>query len=197
VTGDANEYPLDGYDIVTGGPPCTGHSTLRNAADKGRGRTAGTEWMLGHHLARVQEWAQRTGGLWVVENVTGARRKMPSPMKLCGTMFDLEDGGWSLQRHRWFSTNLPLIAPPGPCRHKGRKFIGIYGDLTENDRKCSGKREGRPNGDMRASVERSRRLLGMPWAGADGLRLAVPVAYGTYFGEQLVMSLDARRRAAA
>lgn len=188
VTGDALTYPLDGFDLVTGSPPCTGHSTLRNAADIARGSTAGTEWMLAHTLERFRAHHARTGVPWMVENVEGAKKVLGDSLKLCGSMFDLVDEGWLLRRHRYFASSVMLMAP-GPCRCRGRKVIGVYGDLTENDRRCAGKRISRPNGDMRAGVPRARRLMGMPWASATGLPLAIPPAYTKFLGEQLMGAL--------
>jgi DNA (cytosine-5)-methyltransferase 1 len=187
VEGDATTYPLDGFDVVTGGPPCTDHSETAGLAEKTRGGKAGTAWMLPHTLNRVREWAEATGGLWVIENVEGAKEHFKNPIKLCGTMFDIRDGEWSLQRHRWFESNAPLLAPD-VCRHAGRRFISVHGDLALNDRACGGKR--RPGGDMRAGVERARRLMGAPWASPRGLSLGVPAVYTRYLGEQLVAALS-------
>jgi DNA (cytosine-5)-methyltransferase 1 len=183
VEADATTYPLDGFDVVTGGPPCTGHSETAGLANEIRGSDAGTEWMLQHTLQRVREWAAATGGLWVIENVEGARKHFTNPVQLCGTQFGIEDEGWHLQRHRLFESNAALMAP-GPCRHAGKRFIQVHGDLSVNDRACGGRR--RPGGDMRAGVERAKRLMGAPWASARGLALGVPVAYTRHLGEQLI-----------
>lgn len=150
VDGDATTYPLDGFDLLTGSPPCTSRSTLRTVADAKRGGAVDTGWMLPHTLARFQA----SGLPWVVENVTGARRDLPSPFMLCGTMFGLDDGGWHLSRHRWFATNVPIMLDR-VCTCRGRKIIGVYGDLTVNDRRCAGTKLDRPNGDMRAGVDRA------------------------------------------
>jgi DNA (cytosine-5)-methyltransferase 1 len=189
IEGDATTHPLDNYDVVTGGPPCTGHSETAGLANAVRGREAGTEWMLPHTLRRVREWAAATGGLWVIENVEGAREHFQNPIKLCGTQFGIEDDGWSLQRHRWFESNA-LIAAPGPCRHAGRRFIHVHGDLSANDRSCGGRR--RPGGDMRAGIPRAKRLMGAPWASPRGLSLGVPVAYTRHLGNQVMRHLDRR-----
>jgi DNA (cytosine-5)-methyltransferase 1 len=178
VTGDATTYPLDGFDVITASPPCTDHSTLRTVADVKRknGGAAGTGWMLQHTLDRLREFADRTGAMWVVENVEGARATIGE--------------GWLLKRHRYFASNAFLMAP-GPCRCHGRDVIGVYGELVQKDRRCAGKRLNRPNGDLRAGVGRARRLMGMPWASATGLPLAIPPAYTRYVGEQLMAHLSA------
>ena len=186
VEGDATTYPFDGFEVVTGGPPCTDHTTRASLAERARGGTAGTGWMLPHTLGRVRAWAAATGGLYVVENVEGARGRMDHPLRLCGTMFGLSDGGWYLQRHRYFESNAFLV-PPGRCSCRHRRIIGVYGDLTANDRACGGR--SRPGGDVRAGVERARRLMGAPWASPRGLSLGIPPAYTRFIGEQLISAL--------
>lgn len=188
VEADATTYPLDGFDLVHASPPCTDHTETAALAESIRGGDTDTGWMLPDTLARLRAWGQATGGLWIVENVEGARPCFRNPIKLCGTMFDITDGGWSLQRHRLFESNA-LIMAPGPCRHSGRRFIQVHGDLTPNDRSCGGKR--RPGGDMRAGVERARRLMGAPWASARGLSLGLPVDYTRFLGEQLMAQVGA------
>jgi DNA (cytosine-5)-methyltransferase 1 len=186
VTGDATTYPLDGFDVVTGSPPCTDHTTLRTVAETKRagGGAAGTAWMLEHTVDRFRE----SGVPWVIENVDGARKLMDGALKLCGSMFDLTDGGWLLRRHRLFLSNRMLWSP-GPDDCHGRPIIGVYGELTANDRRCAGSRLNRPNGDRRAGIERARRLMGMPWASAEGVTLAIPPAYTQFIGEQLMAHL--------
>lgn len=190
VTADATTYPLDGFDVVTGSPPCTDHTTLRTVAGVKRkgGGDAGTAWMLQYTLDRFRRHADRTGALWVVENVEGARATIGDSLKLCGSMFDLTDEGWLLRRHRYFASNAFLMSP-GPCRCHGRNVMGVYGELVQKDRRCAGKRLSRPNGDIRAGVPRARRLMGMPWASATGLPLAIPPAYTRHIGEQLLAQL--------
>ena len=190
VEGDATTYPLDGFDLVAGSPPCTDHTERAALAEYVRGDTAGTGWMLPHTLARVRAWAAATGGLYVIENVEGAKDDMDSPLVLCGTMFALADGGWHLERHRLFESNAALMAPgPHRCRTRGvrGRIIGVYGDLTADDRACGGTR--RPGGDMRAGVERARRLMGAPWASPRGLSLGIPPAYTQFIGEQVMTHL--------
>lgn len=193
IKGDATTWPLDGYHAVGGSPPCTDHTETAALAARVRGGDAGTGWMLPHTLDRVRAWAAATGGLYVIENVEGAREHFTNPVKLCGTMFGLEDEGWSLQRHRWFESNT-LIMPPGPCRHAGKRFISVHGDLSVNDRPCGGRR--RPGGDMRAGVERARRLMGAPWASPRGLSLGIPPAYTQFIGEQLLAAISTTAHAA-
>jgi DNA (cytosine-5)-methyltransferase 1 len=174
--------------IRVASPPCTEHSTLAYVADPRRDEPDDTGWMLEETLTRFEAWAAVTGGVWVVENVEGARRTMRNPLKLCGSMFGLTDGGWLLRRHRYFDSNVFVMAP-GPCRCSGRRIISVHGDLTANDRRCAGQRKNRPNGDMRAGIARARRLMGIPWADARELALAIPPAYTQWIGEQVLEQL--------
>lgn len=191
VDADATTFPLDGFDAVHGSPPCTDRSTLRNAAESRRGGATGTAWMLPHTIARFREHHARTGVPWVVENVPGTRRSLPGAFKLCGTMFDLTDGGWWLERHRWFACSEPIQTGLACRCRDGRPIIGVYGDLSAHDRRCSGRKLGREKGDMRAGVERARRLMQAPWASARGLALGIPPAYTRFIGEQLLAHLPA------
>lgn len=124
----------------------------------------------------------------MIENVEGAREHFDNPIKLCGTMLGLQDEGWWLQRHRWFESNAPILAP-GSCCHAGKRFISVHGDLSANDRACGGKR--RPGRDMRAGVARARRLMGAPWASPRGLSLGVPIDYTRILGEQVMAHITA------
>jgi len=188
VTGDATTYPLDGFDVVAGSPPCTDHTTMRNAAERTRGRAAGTAWMLAHTIARF-----RASGLpYVVENVDGARRLMDGAMMLCGSMFRLEHNGFVLRRHRLFLSNL-FLWPPGPDACHGRRAIGVYGDKGELSDRNSASLARRAAGriDMRAGLATARKVMGMDWATGPGLSLAIPPAYTQWIGEQLMAQLPA------
>ncbi|MCZ7434778.1 hypothetical protein O7598_31295 [Micromonospora sp. WMMC241] len=196
VEGDATTFPLDGFEVVVASPPCTDHTTRATLAEHRRGASTDTGWMLPHTINRLRAWGDATGGLWVVENVEGAKTIMGSPLMLCGTMFGLTDGGWHLARHRLFESNALLMAPgPHRCRNRGVRIVGVYGDLTKNDRACGGRN--RPGGDVRAGVDRARRLMGAPWASPRGLALGIPPAYTRFIGEQILDHLGARTRTAA
>jgi DNA (cytosine-5)-methyltransferase 1 len=183
---DGTVEHLTGADLTVrhASPPCTEHSTLAGLADSFRDQPDGTGWMLEATIDRFDAWAAATGGVWVAENVEGARRAMRNPLKLCGSMFGLVDGGWLLRRHRYFDSNVFVMAP-GPCRCHGRRIISVHGDLSVNDRRCAGTRKNRPHGDMRAGIARARRLMGIPWADARELALAIPPAYTQWIGEQI------------
>lgn len=179
VRADAMTFPLDGFAVRAGSPPCTGHSTIGEVT--GLRGNHGTEWMLQATIDRFRA----VGGPWVVENVEGSG--LTDALTLCGSEFGLTDGGYLLRRHRRFASNVFLWGAGG-CSCHGRKIIGVYGDLSENDRKCSSRArvDGRPYGDMRAGIGRAKRIMGMPWAGPVGVKLAIPPAYTRFIGGQLM-----------
>ncbi len=182
---DAMTFPLDGFDAVHASPPCTGHSSMANVAGI-RGHH-GTEWMLAATIERLTA----LGLPYAVENVRAAN--MPGALVLCGSEFGLTDGPYALRRHRQFLSNLFLVGAGG-CSCSGRRIIGVYGDLAKNDRPATSRRrrDGRTHGDMRAGIERARRIMQMPWAEARELTQAIPPAYATFIGEQLLAAIPAR-----
>jgi DNA (cytosine-5)-methyltransferase 1 len=119
--GDANEWPLDGFDVIHASPPCQDHS-VSSALHDGE---HGTGWMLDHTIARL-----RASGLpFIVENVGGA--EMPSALTLCGTVF-----GLGLHRHRRFETSFAVMSPgcdPSRVRYRGRD-ADVFGHHSNTDR---------------------------------------------------------------
>ena len=172
---DAMTFPLDGFDAVHASPPCQDHSPLARTSG-----IHGTGWMLHATVERLSE----SGLPFVVENVAGA--DLPGALVLCGSEFGLEDGPFALKRHRKFVSNVFLLGAGGCTCAAGKEIIGVYGDLSANDRRSGRKGEARR---LRAGVDRARRLMGMPWANARELTQAIPPAYTQFIGEQLLESL--------
>lgn len=59
----------------------------------------------------LEEWSSRSGGVWIIENVVGARKALRDPIQLCGSSFGLR-----VRRHRLFESNIELVAPK--CDHR-------------------------------------------------------------------------------
>ncbi len=172
---DAMTFPLDGFDASHASPPCTDHSSQTFSA-------TGTGWMLPATIDRLTS----AGTPYVVENVE--RANMPGAFTLCGRSF----GVAKLRRHRKFLVSFPVLVPPCACG--GAKPIGIYGDLSRNDRALGGRSDGYRRG-MRAGVQTARDLLGCPWMDAGELSQAIPPIYTRFIGEQLKSHLTAMRAA--
>jgi len=102
VQADALDFPLDGYDFVWASRPCQGYSVMRHLP-----------WnahkiyplLIEPTRARLRAW----GGPYIIENVMGARRQMPSSPYLCGTMF-----GKRFYRHRLFEAPFMWFSPLHP-----------------------------------------------------------------------------------
>ena len=164
--GDALEFLAEHaheFDAVHASPPCQAHTLAQ--------RIRGNEHL--DLIAPTRDLLHNLEvGLWVIENVPGA--PLHDHVELCGTMFGLET-----YRHRWFESNVPLVAPP-------------HGEHVARTTKM-----GRPSRDGEymhivgnfSGVERARQIMDMPWASRDGLREAIPPAYSAYVGAQLLEHL--------
>lgn len=178
VEGDALEFlaspwvDLSRFAAIHASPPCQDHSPAMTAAKRG------TAWMLTATIRRLQD----LGRPFVVENVPGARRVMPSAYPICGKALGLAP----LKRHRLFLTNFPMLVPECTCRPLRDQVVSVYGELRISDRRT---RADRPS--MRAGVDKARELLGCHWMTGDELSQAIPPAYTEFIGEQLLSSLAA------
>lgn len=175
VQADAMTFPLDGYDAIHASPPCQDHTPLSGIAGK-----HGTGWMLATTTARLRN----AGVPWVVENVPGAN--MPGAYTLCGRSFGIA----KLRRHRLFLTSFPMLVPPCGCSRRVQP-IGVYGDLSRNDRVVRNSKDGIPR--LRAGVQTARDLLDCPWMEAHELTQAIPPVYTAFIGERLVEHLAVSR----
>lgn len=114
---------LSDVTLKWGSPPCQ-HASAGTRALRAQGKS--------EHPALIEptrERFQQMGGLWVIENVSGAA--LHDPTLLCGSMFGLRtddaDGEpLYLERHRLFEASFPIEAP-GPCDHTLGWAAGVYG----------------------------------------------------------------------
>lgn len=180
IQADAMTFPLDGYDAVHASPPCQDHSPLRSIAGE-----HGTGWMLEATRTRLRE----SGLPYVLENVEAAA--MPGSLVLCGTEFGLADGEQWLRRHRRFESNVFLLGAGGCQCSRSTSPTGVYGDLARNDRLIRHSKRG--DVMLRAGVTTARALLGCDWMTGPELSQAIPPAYCTFIGEQLLSHLAVSR----
>jgi DNA (cytosine-5)-methyltransferase 1 len=162
---------------VTASPPCFANSVLRNL-----------EKVLAKGYAdmipETRDALEATGLPYVIENVPGAGA-LRVDLELCGSMFrlgaDCRDGVRRyLKRHRWFESNVPLLAP-GPCRHAGQA-IGVHGGGPSSKPRTN--RPGRPVAYQGVMPER-RAAMGIDWMNRAEINLAIPPAYTAWIGRQL------------
>jgi DNA (cytosine-5)-methyltransferase 1 len=176
IQGDALAIELDGFDVIHASPPCQRYSHA----------TAAGAWRSHPDLvASVRERVMDSGKPWVIENVP--RAPLINPITLCGTMFALEaedtDGTvLSLKRHRLFESNMAISAP-SECRHRGvRQWAGSYGGARRDKDEARNIR----HGGYVPSMEVQQRLLGIDWMAEREMHQAIPPAYTTHIGWQLM-----------
>ena len=175
--GDAMTWPLDGFDVLTGSPPCQDHSAL-NVVNK---IDYGTGWMLDATRQRFQA----TGKPYVIENVGMA--DMPGALVLCGTEFGLKTrtakhGEVWLKRHRKFESNVFMMGAGG-CNCYGKLTVPVYGHGAGGNRV-----------NMRGPgvAQASREVMGIDWMTRAELDQAIPPAYTEYIGRALLEHLKER-----
>lgn len=113
------------FDASHWSPTCTGYSAGTRALPdrfKRYDRLIGVSRGL----------AQATGKPYVIENVTGARSELETPVMLCGRQFGLEaedEDGTPLvmDRHRLFESNVFLMVPPHEAHDSRLQVAGSYG----------------------------------------------------------------------
>lgn len=173
VVADALAPPFDlgRFDAIHASPPCQSYSTMSN-------RHGSDAPQL---IDAVRVMLDRAGCPYVLENVTGARRFMRSPLMLHGGQF-----GLPLWRPRLFESNVLLMSPPPAPRRTDA--VAVYG--RREDRRVLWRR-----GDgtvlRAATLEAAREAMGMPWASWNGCREAVPPAYTEWIGRQLLSTVCA------
>ncbi len=171
---DALTFPLDEYDVYHVSPPCQGYSNISACRP-------GTKEKYQQLIAVFRDRLQASGKPYVIENVPGARRYMHHPIRLCGEMFGLRT-----YRHRFFESNIPLIAPGHP-RHVLRAAktskIPQYGEYWSIAGKFGG-------------ISGAMEAMGIDWKMTDKeLANAIPPVYAEWIGRQVLQALGTRRQA--
>lgn len=183
------------FDAIHASPPCQGYSIA----------TAGNPEARSKHkrlIAVTRELLILTGRVWVIENVEQARSQMVDPILLCGRQFglatlDADGHPLTLDRHRLFESNTPLVAPPHP-KHDGRQVAGVYGgsrraqrmpgeslsEVASRDRYAA--RYERKGGYVPRSIPVQQALLGIDWMTVKGMQESIPPAYAQHVGMQLM-----------
>jgi DNA (cytosine-5)-methyltransferase 1 len=160
------------FDAVHASPPCQSYSTMSN-------RHGSDEPEL---IAPTRDILKATGLPYVIENVTGARSHMRSPMALHGGQL-----GMTVYRPRLFESNILLTPPPKAPIPKNP--VAVYGRQPGNGRLLWTRTDGT---HLRAAtLEEAREAMGMPWASWNGCREAIPPAYTEFIGRQLLAHVNA------
>lgn len=164
------------FDAVHASPPCHDHSTVGGNDRKANG-PKGTGWLL---EATIKTLAQLSIP-WVVENVATAQ--FPPDVyrvQLCGSSFGLD-----LRRHRWFASNIGVLAPP--CDHSWQtpRFRSLDSRMVAKGKlACVVGVHG--NIQYAGESELRKKAMGIDWMTNAELSQAIPPAYTEYLGAQLI-----------
>lgn len=184
VTPDGEPWALDDFDLIHASPPCQGFTRAAKLREAQGGKTKKGAVDL---LTPTLRLLDAIGKPYIVENVPGA--PMRKDIVLCGSMFGLK-----VRRHRWFQTNLPIIATAGElrCDHKKQgKPVGVYhvmGDTAQGLDKKTGRWV--VGGSTAKTIEEAQEAMGIDWLPWNPLKEAIPPAYTEWLGRQAMEVLD-------
>lgn len=171
------------FDAIHASPPCQKYSTLAHLSRD-------------THKALIPETRHAlsvTGKLYIIENVSNARKHLISPIILCGSSFGLRtNSGAQLRRHRAFETNFN-VGLVSPCSHFG-ETIGVFGSKarnTANEKRHYSKDKltrGTPQG-IKFTLRDAQSAMGIEWMNFPELSQAIPPAYTEWIGMHLRAAL--------
>jgi DNA (cytosine-5)-methyltransferase 1 len=160
---------LTQFWVIHASPPCQPWTAYRR-------RGAGVGDNYPELVGNVRTLLHRTGLPYVIENIPGA--PLENPIQLCGSSFGLD-----VRRHRLFESNLPLMAPP--CVHGWQRPRFQQATNRINQRRTV------EVGVWRIPLARQREAMGIDWMTLEELSEAIPPAYTSLVGEQLLAHLAA------
>jgi DNA (cytosine-5)-methyltransferase 1 len=149
-------------DLIHASPPCQAYSSATPSEHSHADMYASTRNML-----------EVIGLPYVIENVIGA--PYDHGIVLCGSMFDLEEDGEWIRRHRNFETSW-LIFQPRHAHPVGQRALLVTGHAFIA--------EPRDNPHSRQGpFDLACRLMGIDWMTRKELVQAIPPAYTKFIGE--------------
>lgn len=165
---DAMTYSLDGFDAFHASPPCQAYSW---------GTRKGREDRWPRLIDDVRDRLDRR--VYVIENVTGARRELRGPILLCGQMFAL-----GVVRHRLFEISDPPALVPYHPRCQG---------LVRSGRAVTVAGHGGDNQKGKGGRAQKQAAMGIDWMDDLELNEAIPPAYTQWIAGQLrLVTLEKR-----
>lgn len=170
---------LGQFDVIAASPPCPRYSTITAHTSRDQHPD-----LIPVVRANLQQWAQQTSGLYIIENVPGAARVMDHPVRVCGSAF-----GLGVRRHRYFESNAFLV--PTECFHAAQgRPIGVYGDHAQDDEHYR-RPDGTRRGNKAKSLQDAQQAMGIDWmTDWDDLTDAIPPVYTEFLGEQLIEQIE-------
>ena len=166
-------------------PPCQAYSSLR--------RMPGTKQNHPQLIDPTRAALLLSGKPYVIENVCGS--PLVNPIMLCGTMFGLGVGAGELRRHRLFESNVALKCTM-KCDHRAgsrKRTVGVYGNHGGRHFTAGvwGHTGGTSHRDWtpRITADEGRAAMDIDWMTWAELTQAIPPAYTTFVGKQLMVAL--------
>ena len=162
-------------DAIHASPPCQAYSIAAKIHGKGDHPEL---------VPATRKLLQATGLPWVMENVPGA--PMENYVVLCGLAL-----GCGVKRHRLFETNWMVWAPPQcPKGHEG-DWVTVFGHtVIGRQHSVPDPRPGKRSQVFKhLGTDRGREAMGIDWMNRDELSQAIPPAYTTFIGTQLLQHL--------
>ncbi len=154
------------FDAIAASPPCQRYSNL--TPKKSRGNHPDL-------IAKTRAALEATGKPWVIENVVGARSLLNSPLMLCGSMFGLRS-----RRHRLFESSFFILCDQR-CDHRERPLLVTTAGANSRAIRSPGQYK---------SVKNALAAYGIDWMDAEGLKEAIPPAFTTFIGHQLLRIVE-------
>jgi DNA (cytosine-5)-methyltransferase 1 len=169
--GDAlytDNWPDFPIAAIHASPPCQAYSAMHGSTGPDL-------------IGPTRELLEATGLPYVIENVEGA--PLHDPIKLCGSMFDLD-----VERHRLFETNWPLGDHHWPCRHQIWAPRFDFSDHGKNYKSKTVPVYGTGGGK---AAEHWEAAMGITWMTRAELAEAIPPAYTEWIGSRLLEHFEA------
>ena len=167
---------VERFDAIHASPPCQSFTAYRRRGD-------GVGEGYPDLIEPMRQMLQATGRPYVIENVAGA--PLQDAIMLCGSSFGLD-----VRRHRYFESNIFLLAPS--CNH-GAQARGRFPAATNRAENARATVE---VGVWRIPLETQKRAMGVDWdVRLEELSEAIPPAYTQFIGSQLLEYISARRAA--
>ena len=149
------------YDFIHASPPCQGYSHLTPKEHKGN---------YEKQIDVLRELLKEKKKQNRIEKITKEKNELKNPTMLCGSMFKLRT-----QRHRFFETSFPLVAPCN-CDHSEIPLLVTTASKASREKRFA-------LGMQPKTVKNAPLAYGIDWMDFKGLREAIPPAYTKYIGE--------------
>lgn len=150
-------------DAIHASPPCQGFTAYK--------RRPGHVKPRANLIPSVRYWLRKLRVPYVIENVHGA--PLENAVRCCGSSFGLD-----VRRHRYFESNVELVAPP--CEHAWQTPRFAPATNRTNLRRTV------EVGVWRIPLAVQHRAMGIDWMELEELSEAIPPAYTQHIGAQLL-----------